>query len=254
MVLIVDDAHQGTPAAAWASSPAIASLAPLEFTRPRRVVVVSPHPDDEVLGAGGLLQTLLADQIPLHVVAVTDGEASHPRSTVAKDMDLPSVRSTECREALRRLGWSAPLITRLGLPDGEVAAHGDRLRQLLAEVLRPGDMCLAPWPFDGHPDHDASGDAVADVGDGLDILTLSYLVWTWHWADPNGSDIPWASARRLDLGSRRRARKRWATGAFRSQVRPLGPGPENMAILPDPVLRRSWQPYEIFVDQRAEPS
>jgi LmbE family N-acetylglucosaminyl deacetylase len=254
MDLIVDDAHRGTPASAWASSSSIATVAPLEFRRPRRVVMVSPHPDDEVLGAGGLLQTLVADEIPLHVVAVTDGEASHPGSTVAKNMDLRSVRAAECRDALHRLGWSAPRVTRLGLPDGEVAAHGDLLRQRLAEFLRPGDMCVAPWHLDGHPDHDACGDAVAAVGHGLDIVTLSYLVWAWHWADPSGSDIPWASARRFELGSRRRARKRWATGAFRSQIRPLGRGPRDRAILPDPVLRRSWQAYELFIDARAQPS
>jgi LmbE family N-acetylglucosaminyl deacetylase len=140
----------------------------------------------------------------------------------------------------------------LGIPDGRVAGNRDHLEQKLSELLRPGDICVAPWPLDGHPDHDACGDAVAAVGGRLGLLTFSYLVWAWHWADPGGSDIPWASCRRLELTPRRRARKRWAAGAFRSQTRPLGPGPEDAAILPDPVLRRLWPRYEIFIDPRAE--
>ena len=213
-------------------------------------MLVAPHPDDEVLGAGGLVQRLVADGVPLHVVAVTDGEASHPRSWRARRMDLRAVRSAECHEALRRLGCSSPLITRLGLPDGGVAENAGRLQQTLSELVGPDDICVAPWRFDGHPDHDACGEAAAVVGGRGDVLTLSYLVWAWHWADPTGSDIPWASSRRLHLSPRRRARKRWATGAFRSQTRPLGPGPADAAVLPDPVLRRSWQPDEIFIDSR----
>ncbi|HEY5120093.1 MAG TPA: PIG-L family deacetylase, partial [Acidimicrobiales bacterium] len=76
-------------------------------------MVVSPHPDDEVLGAGGLIQVALSQHVLVEVVAVTDGEASHPRSTVATTLNLARVRSAESRVALSRLGWREPLITRL---------------------------------------------------------------------------------------------------------------------------------------------
>jgi LmbE family N-acetylglucosaminyl deacetylase len=252
VVLIVDDLNQGTPASAWASSSSLSTVAPLTLPVPRRVVVVSPHPDDEVLGAGGLMQALIADAVPLHVVSVTDGEASHPRSTVARSIDLRSIRAAECHDALRRLGWPTPGITRVGIPDGRVAENSGYLQQRLSALLRPGDLCVAPWRLDGHPDHDACGEAVAAVGGELGLPTLGYLIWAWHWADPGGSDIPWASCRRIDLSPRRRARKRWAAAAFRSQTRPLGPAPEDAAILPDPLLRRLWPSFEIFIDPRAE--
>jgi len=43
----------------------------------QRVVVVSPHPDDEVLACGGLLALHARRGGEVMVVAVTDGEASH---------------------------------------------------------------------------------------------------------------------------------------------------------------------------------
>ena len=45
-----------------------------------RVVVVAPHPDDEVLAAGGLMRWMACRGREVLVVGVTDGEASHARS------------------------------------------------------------------------------------------------------------------------------------------------------------------------------
>jgi hypothetical protein len=44
-------------------------------------VVVAAHPDDEVLGAGGLISVLAASRARLRLVAVTDGERSHRGGT-----------------------------------------------------------------------------------------------------------------------------------------------------------------------------
>ncbi|WP_338337804.1 PIG-L family deacetylase, partial [Xanthomonas citri] len=44
-----------------------------------RVVVVSPHPDDEVLGCGGLLAMAIASGRQALIVSVTDGEAAYPQ-------------------------------------------------------------------------------------------------------------------------------------------------------------------------------
>jgi len=76
-------------------------------------------------------------------------------------------------------------------------------------------------------------------------------VRAWHWADPDGFDIPWRQCRRLDLTRRERARKRWATAAFESQTRSLGPDVEDAAVLSAPLMRRFWRSYEAYVDETA---
>ena len=94
-------------------------LPPLPSTRPRRLVVVAPHPDDEVLGAGGLLQYMAAVGVETLVVAVTDGEAFYP-GAAAQGYDLPAMRAAESQVALERLGCGTTPIQRLGFPDGAV--------------------------------------------------------------------------------------------------------------------------------------
>jgi LmbE family N-acetylglucosaminyl deacetylase len=46
----------------------------------RPTVVVSPHPDDETPGAGGLIATQVSRHVRVKLLGVTDGEAAYPGS------------------------------------------------------------------------------------------------------------------------------------------------------------------------------
>ena len=48
------------------------------------VAVVAAHPDDEVLGVGGTMAMLAAAGARLRLIAVTDGEASHPGCSIRR--------------------------------------------------------------------------------------------------------------------------------------------------------------------------
>ncbi|MGI8750969.1 MAG: PIG-L deacetylase family protein [Acidimicrobiales bacterium] len=156
-------------------------------------------------------------------------------------------RTDEAIVALDRLDLVGVRRDRLRIGDGEVNGQREQLATAIAKRLEPGSLCVAPWSGDGHPDHDAVGEVAAEVTASAGATLIGYLVWAWHWANPAGSDLPWAACRRLDLSPRQRARKRWATGSFVSQTRVQVAGPGGLAVLPDPVLRRLWQPWEVFV-------
>src|SRR5690606_13943913 len=120
----------------------------------QRVVLVSPHPDDETLACGGLLRAAGAMGLDVHLVSVTDGEACYPGNARWTPERLRAVRSGEVAHAIAALGVRAQ-VHRLGLPDGDVDGHREALEATLRSMLRPGDLVLAPWEQDGHPDHDA---------------------------------------------------------------------------------------------------
>lgn len=240
---VVDVKHLGNSEAAWASSPKLLAVEPIEIPPVEHVVVVAPHPDDEVLGAGGLLQRL-AGHATVEICAVSDGEGSHP--DVAERV-LRRIRNQEALSAQTRLGLAAAERTRLRYPDGQVSRYEAELAEALAHRLGPTTLCVAPWRGDGHPDHEAGGRAAAAAAASAGAVLFEYLVWAWHWADPLGGEVPWASCRRLSLDRRSAARKRWATAAFHSQTRRFGPDGGQPPILPPPVLRRFWRPFEVFV-------
>lgn len=247
MDLVVDEDHPGTDERTWLGSERLRTLPALQVATPRRLVVVAPHPDDEVLGAGGMLQCMRRLGVEIAVVAVTDGEGSHPDST-ACGIDIASLRGRESMAALHRLGCGRTSVTRLGLPDGAVANEIPRLTSALSGQLGPADLCLAPWRSDGHPDHDATGRATLAAARMTNTPVLEYLVWTWHWASPDTPAFPWSSCRRLDLDRRQTARKRWATHAFTSQIRSHDMASRTQPVLADSTLRRFWRPFEVFVE------
>ncbi len=214
---------------AWA-----AALPELEVDAPR-AVVVTPHPDDETLGCGGLIADLVARGAEVIVVAVTDGEASHPGHATIR-----AQRRAEQDEALHDLGVLRPA-HRLMLPDGSVSA-GDALRSALASVVREGDVVVAPWELDGHCDHDACGAVAADVARRRGCRLLAYPIWAWQWADPEHfANRSW---RRRAMSTRAHAAKVDAIGRYRTQITEI----VGEIIVTEEMLVRFRRPFEVFAD------
>ncbi len=108
-----------------------ARVRPLVLPDRPRVLVVAPHPDDEVLGAGGLLHRLGRRRVPVRVVYVTNGDGwpwavqAHFHRldvTPADFLALGRLRRAEARAAGRRLGLDPDDVRFLGFPDGGLAA------------------------------------------------------------------------------------------------------------------------------------
>jgi LmbE family N-acetylglucosaminyl deacetylase len=176
------------------------------------------------------------------VVAVTDGEASHPQSAVYSQETLAAIRRAETDAALYQLGLDAALIHRLGQPDGGIDEPA--LSRALLPLLWPGRWCLTTWRRDGHPDHEAVGRASAAACARTGARLLEYPVWMWHWAGPGDRRVPWERVRRIDLPPPIQQRKRAAMAEFRSQTEPLGPEPADAPILPPAVLTRFQRRFE----------
>lgn len=207
-----------------------------------RAVVVAPHPDDEVLGTGGLLSALASEGRSLLIVAVTDGEASHPYSPRWTPTTLAAHRRSESIEGWQRLGVGRSAGRRLGLPDGAVGVHVQRLTELLSDILTPADMVFATWRHDGHPDHEATGQAAARACQRRNCSLFEYPVWMWQWAAPGEARVPWDRLRRVALGALDQQRKAHAVRAHASQLRRDADG--AAPVLPASALAHWLGPFE----------
>lgn len=235
----------GTPEQVW--RPFLGALGLPRLTlepAPARAVVVAPHPDDEILGVGGLLNLLAAAGTRVEVLSVTDGEASHPGGSVCPQELVPR-RAAETSAALAVLGVRAS-VRRLRLPDGGREA----LEQPVVNALRveAGTWLLGPWAGDGHPDHEAVGRGCATVAERDGARLLGYPVWAWHWASPSDPRLAWARAVQVDLPPDVRAKKVRAIAEFVTQIQPLGPDPADAPVLPPYVLERFSRPWEVLLE------
>lgn len=224
----------GTGESSWAAWTAPAGWPALDVAALGRPLVVAPHPDDEVLGLGGLLSLAGGADI----VAVTDGEASHPHADPQTQRELVRRRPGETAAALAELG-SGFTVTRLRQPDGAIGEAA--LTGTLVPLLTPGRSCFVTWRGDGHPDHEAVGRAAAAACAVTGARLWEYPIWMWHWAAPDDARVAWERARRIDLTAAARTAKAAAVSAFTSQIEPI----EGVTILPEHVLARFRRPYEV---------
>jgi LmbE family N-acetylglucosaminyl deacetylase len=198
--------------------------------------VVAAHPDDETLGMGATIAQLVAEGVDVRVVSVSDGGAADPDATPWEQTRLEATRRHELRRAAEILKIPRPVS--LGLPDGQLADHEDRLADLLADILDTTGAppwCAATWRGDGHPDHEAVGRAAATACARTGATLLEYPIWMWHWAAPSDAAVPWEQARSVAVSGRAIARKRLAAQCFRSQFQP---GVTGAPVLPRFVLPR----------------
>ena len=194
------------------------------------VLVLAPHPDDESLGCGLLLDALWRGGGHAHVACLTDGGASHPGSRAWPSGRLAALRRTELDRAVTLLGGLPRRdVSWLGYPDAAAhRAHGpgaDPARDLAAIVDRLGVATLvAASPLDPHCDHEAGAAAALRLRDMRPGLRLFfYPVWS-RWlaratgrpGTPPGTRPEPRSVHLVDRPARRAA-KRAAIAAHESQ-------------------------------------
>ena len=214
-----------------------------------RLVVVAPHPDDEVLACGGLVAMHRDQGGAISVIAVTDGEASHADSPHWQPEALAATRRCESLAGLDHLGVADCAVTRLAIPDGRVAHHTLRLALKLQLLLRPSDVVSTTWRFDGHPDHDATGFAASLACSVVGCRLIEAPVWMWHWATPGDPFVPWHRLQRLPLTAQARERKQAGLAAHASQLDPSGRN--GGAVLGAAIVARASRADEYFFVESA---
>lgn len=133
---------------------AINVLQPLPYDLSnQKVLVVSPHCDDEVLGTGGLIQKALAEKSTLEVVIGTN----------CNKRGIGVTREAESIQGLATLGVSSQEVKFWNLPESPdeegVKANEDKFSILFASELKTfgPTLVILPHPNDTHVDHAMMG-------------------------------------------------------------------------------------------------
>jgi LmbE family N-acetylglucosaminyl deacetylase len=121
-----------------------------------RVLVVAPHPDDEVFGCGGCARLHAMAGSVVEVVVLTDGSGAGD----------PAVRERESREACAMLGLGVPAFW--AWRDRELGRNEAAMSRLVEQLdhtltAHGTELVYAPSPWEVHPDHRAAARAVAQA-------------------------------------------------------------------------------------------
>jgi LmbE family N-acetylglucosaminyl deacetylase len=127
----------------------------------RRVLVLAPHFDDEVLGCGGLLIQLVRGGAEVRVLFLSDGSGGE--EAVGDRRAYAERRRAEAHAVARHLGFAA--VEELGARDGALAGDRNAIADRIGALLRshPPDLLLVPSPTEITADHRSVFLALCDV-------------------------------------------------------------------------------------------
>jgi len=147
----------------------------------KRVMVLSPHPDDDVIGAGGTLAKHAAFGSTIHSIVLTDGGRGDPDERYG---DIVQQRKEEARNAGSIIG--IPNLTFLGYPDGNLSVDEDHIKKLLKHIRDYiPDLIYLPFFLDTHPDHRVAMTLAAEAMKRFNRNCICCFYETWVPLLPN---------------------------------------------------------------------
>ncbi len=146
-------------------------MQPLSVSAQTRLLVIAPHPDDETIGCGLLIQQVLAAGGAVRLVLLTDGDNNPwPQRYIERRLHIDTAarrrwgfrRRGEVTRAIAHLGLSPSALHPLGWLDMDVTRHlrdeAPRAIEAVRVVLREFQPNIVSCPAlgDSHPDHGAA--------------------------------------------------------------------------------------------------
>jgi len=143
-----------------------------------KVLVFSPHPDDETIAAGGYIYDSIQNGAEVKIVLVTDGNKHH----------IKDRRYEEFRQATGILGVSPENLIFLNYPDGQLQQENQAdLTAKFQEIIDQYEpqYIIYPSSRDSHPDHAINGKLVENIlKNNQKATAYAYLVHCHHWPQP----------------------------------------------------------------------
>jgi LmbE family N-acetylglucosaminyl deacetylase len=233
-----------------------ARLTSISFSEAGSIMIIAPHPDDEVFGCGGMLAGRAANGKATDIVFLTGGEASHKGCCTVQPSQVGAQRRCLAGAANEILGIPQKRLQFLGGNDGKLPHKGQDgfidLAEKIAACLEKSapEAVFCPHPFEGWSDHIAAEEltraALKMLAPGPMPRLYHYCVWFWYSMPlKRACRIDWRRARLLDISEQLPLKQK----AMRTYLDALAPcGHPWVGKLPPQFLRAFDWDKELFFE------
>jgi LmbE family N-acetylglucosaminyl deacetylase len=190
---------------------------------PQNAIIISPHPDDEALGCGGLISHLTSRGCNVSIIMLTGGEKCGSAKSIDSNI-LKKTRRSLTKKACSILGITEDNIHFLDFTDGSINIKDleiNKLREILYKI-NP-EAIFIPHLEDGWNDHVQAHLIVKDLLKGYSTKLYAYCVWFWYTMPfKKAISLKWDSVRYFDMNKHERKQKSEAIDIYMNAKSPEG--------------------------------
>lgn len=193
---------------------------PRNWSADGKCLILAPHPDDEVMGCGGLIQRLCEQGNPPHVVILTGGGQSHAACCHLPESDIKKERRAMASQILQNLGSPVGHLHLLDFPDGSISAQHKEMQTLqkLVSEIQP-EIVFIPHHGEGWSDHLICRELIDKITSLGTVAIYEYCVWLWYY---NVWQLDWKCASLLRLTKTEHDAKCRAVEEYTEKTVPCG--------------------------------
>ena len=208
-----------------------------------RILIVAPHPDDEVIGCSGLIQQAIIEEKEIFVCILTGGEGSHRNCCNIKAQDLIDNRRKLAKSIDGELGIPDNHLFFLNFPDGDIVSKVNdylELERVISEI-QPDSIYIPHQKGEGWSDHIQAGNIVKSIIANSPIALYEYCVWFWYY---NVWNLNWRQSFLLKMNKLSSLKK---TNSIDNYTRPLAPcGKPYSGVLPKLFIKANKWNNELY--------
>lgn len=208
-----------------------------------KVLIIAPHPDDEVIGCAGLIQQVLKQGKQLYICILSGGEASLRDYSNISEEEIKKQRLSLTKKITTQLGLSADQLILLNFPDGNIHKKFPdfHILQQIIQQIKPDEIFVPHQKGEGWSDHIETGNMIKDIIKGTTIRLYEYCVWFWYY---NVWKIDWKNACLVRMTSTEHQNK---LKAIYDYITPLAPcGKPYSGVLPKVFVKGNQWKNELF--------
>ncbi|MBD3195765.1 MAG: hypothetical protein GF317_11955 [Candidatus Lokiarchaeota archaeon] len=154
-----------------------------------KIVVFAPHPDDELIGAGGSILKWMEEGHNIHIIYVSDGRAAYTyekkmgrliltEQTQISEDELAGIRMREINEVIKFLEIPLENISKFELPDQQVSEYIDLGVEKSKEIIKDADRLVIPSNNNPHTDHQATFTIATKAAKELELSDIEFYVYS----------------------------------------------------------------------------
>ncbi len=154
----------------------------------KKIIIFAPHPDDELVGAGGSLCKWINEGHEVHIIYISDGRAAYryerenknlieTQETKISEEELAQIRMQEVNKVATFLGIPDTHIHKFKFPDQKVADNIETAIEQSKEIIKDADRLVIPSNNNPHVDHHATFDIAVRTAQELKLKEVEFYVY-----------------------------------------------------------------------------